>query len=237
MWCPWTGTSPSDSSPHPQNNTYAHLCLRELAFQSWILRFQKRIHLLGSQSFLRIHKLSRNLPSIFCGTRHRNRLPNSCPLYQLHRFPCSAEDMKKQTAHLLMHKGQKACCWAAEMCKRSENTGKKPVARKGKQRLAWDAMVCTYTSEAAGVTNDGVGSSKRGDDQRRGYKWKCRQEKSNEGIGLQEHWDEIFLVSICILPITTCETGGIALIIRNVLFTLCVETHPNSAEPYALENK
>lgn len=50
---------------HPQNNTYAHIHLQGLAFQSWILRFLKRIHLFWSRSTLGIHKLSRNLPSIF----------------------------------------------------------------------------------------------------------------------------------------------------------------------------
>lgn len=125
------------------------------------------------------------------------------------------------------------------MCKRSENTGKKPVARKGKQRLAWDATVCTYTrqrqqelqkmaweAENVGMIKD-EGTSENAD----------RKRATKESDYKSIETSEIFLVSICILPITTLETGGIALIIRNVLFTLCVETHPNSAEPYALENK
>lgn len=38
------------------------------------------------------------------------------------------------------------------MYNRCDNIGKKPGARKGKQRLAWDATVCTHASEAAGVS-------------------------------------------------------------------------------------
>lgn len=111
----------------------------------------------------------------------------------------------------------------------------KPVARQGKQRLAWDAIVCTYTGQGkekleqtvweAEILGTITEESQNADRKRVVKESDCKST------------DVLCLSTTCVMRTVTLGTGRIALITKNVSIALCVEAHLHSVEPYTLENR
>lgn len=111
----------------------------------------------------------------------------------------------------------------------------KPAARQGKQRLAWDATVCTYTGQGQEKLEQMVREAEI-----LGTITEERQNADRKRVVKEsdcKSTDVLYLSAPRVMCLVTLGTGRIALMTRNVSIALCVEAHLHSVEPYTLENR